>query len=68
MNHHDCLGLKACIDHPRWHVIRVTGDWYVMRRNYQPVTAFPTHTEAISYAQNAARIVEAARLLEGTTK
>ena len=57
-DHHNCPGLAECIDHPRWHIYktRLRG-WCVsppLRTHGNAPEAFPSHAEAINYAQKEA--------------
>lgn len=48
-----CPGLNACPDHPRWRVWRDRrGYWHATPAHNLNSRAFPTHAQAINYAQH----------------
>lgn len=54
-DHHDCPGLIDCHSHPRWPVIKYGHRWEAWAPNSQTFRTFPTHAEAMSFADRKAR-------------
>lgn len=55
MSDHDCPGLAECVTHPRWHVVKLWGMWYVIGLRTMPRARYATHAEAMEYADREAR-------------
>ena len=55
MSDHECIGLRDCIDHPKWAVARKHGLWfaYAQYAVLDPVY-FRTWREAYDYARQEA--------------
>lgn len=65
---HDCPGLAACFNHPRWGVIRMdAGDWGVIPPwKVGVVGLYETHGEAIRLAAYRARAEQLAAIQDGS--